>query len=466
MTARATATPALPVPLRAEWRLEDVARVVGGRLQPPSAHGTTARGVSTDTRTIRRGEIFFALRGPRFDGHAFAAEAFARGAAAVVADHALDVGGPVIVVADVVRALGDLAAAYRMAIPARVVAVTGSVGKTTTKDMIAHVLSHQGRTVRAPASYNNHIGVPLTVLSADPETEYLVVEAGISRPGDMDHLAAILRPDVAVCTTVAESHLEGLGAVDAVAREKGRLFDFMRAGGTAVRNADNPWTRRMRPPESVAVVEFGVLRPCEFQVRAAHGRNGWISFILRDIPFKIPAPSLSFATNAAAAAAACWALGVAVEECAARLRSFVPPPMRMEVSMRGEIRFVNDAYNANPASVRAALAAFVRAPCRGRRIAVLGDMKELGPQSQRLHDEVVRFAASLRGLHGLLLVGPLMSRAAVHAVGRTDWLDVEDAAAAARWLRLWARPGDAVLLKASRAVRLETVLESFPPAED
>lgn len=439
--------------------LSRLAGAVRGRLV--GAGEPAAQGVSTDTRTIRPGDLFVALKGPRFDGHDFVAEALSRGAIAAVVDRELAVAAPQVVVADTTKALGDLAAAYRLALPARVVGITGSVGKTTTKEVLAHLLAPEGATVKAPASFNNLIGVPLTILTADASTRYLVVEVGINRVGEMTRLGEILRPDVAVVTTIGEAHLEGLRNVPTIAREKGYLVGALRSGGTAVLNADNPWTWRMPVPEHARVVRFGIHRPAD--VRGTHVRRhgDWVRFCVRGEAFRVRAPSLSIVYNALAALAAREACGLAVESAAGRLETFELPKMRMErVEARG-VTFWNDAYNSNPISLRAALAAFRRAKAAGRRIAVLGDMREMGDATAMWHQEVLRFAGSLPEIDLVVAVGPHMSAAGGVLDGVKEWLPVGDAEEAARWLRVLARPGDAVLVKGSRALALERTIERF-----
>lgn len=439
--------------------LDQIARVMGGRLVAESGD-VRVLGVSTDTRTLKPGDLFFALVGER-DGQAFAAEALERGAAGVV------VGGgearPRIEVADTLKALGDLAAAYRLAVGVKVVAITGSVGKTTTKEMVGHILNARAVTVRAPRSFNNLIGVPLTLLSATERTQYCVLEVGTSRPGEIARLAEIARPDVGVVTSVAEAHLEGLGDLAGVAREKGALLRWLRTGGTAIVNADNPWTRRMG--SGGRAVTFGLHNPeATFLAKNVRSRDAWLSFVLDDVPFKVKALSLCNVYNALAAVAIARTLGVPLEECAEALIEYVPPPMRMERVRADGVLFVNDAYNANPVSMRAALASFAKMRSFRKKYAVIGDMRELGPESLRLHREVVRFAAGLRGYDGLIAVGPEMTAAAEFLEGRVPFATFENAEAAAPFVRAISLSGDLVLLKGSRAMAMEKILQHFQAA--
>jgi UDP-N-acetylmuramoyl-tripeptide--D-alanyl-D-alanine ligase len=455
--------------------LEAVAHALEGTIQggDPSA---VVRGVSTDTRTLREGELFFALRGPRQDGHDYVHEALSRGARAAVVESDCTGTGPCIVVRNTTAALGALAAAYRTALPARVVAVTGTNGKTSPKEMIAHLLAREAAVVKAPASYNNHlgvlrerfpilmtsgnlnnhIGVPLTILSASPSTEYLVLEVGTNAPGEIEALGRIARPDVAVITSVSEGHLEGLRTVQDVAREKGSLLQWIRTGGHAVLNYDNPYTRELSR-QTLSNFTFGLSEGATLRATQVRERDVWVRFIVNDVPFRIKLASLAHLTNALAALAVAQAFDISLEECSLRFLDFKPPSMRMERVRVDGVVFLNDAYNANPASMRSALAAFSRMRSTGRRVAVLGDMKELGDDSVRYHREIVRFAAAL-GFDLLLLVGPLMQRAGEFLMGQVDWAPCADADEAARLLSALLIPNDLVLLKGSRAMRLERVL--------
>lgn len=436
--------------------LDQIARVMGGRMTGGDG-STRVAGISTDTRTLKPGELFFALVGER-DGHDYVAEALERGAAGAVVQR--PVGAARIEVPDTLKALGDLAAAYRLAVGVKVAAITGSVGKTTTKEMVGHILDAHAFTVRAPRSFNNLIGVPLTLLSATERTKFCVLEVGTSGPGEIARLAEIARPDVGVVTSVAEAHLEGLGDLAGVAREKGTLLRWLRTGGTAIVNVDNPWTRAMA--EGRRAVTFGLYDPkATYAAKNVRLRDAWLSFHVGDVPFKVRAASQCNVYNALAAAATAHTLGVPLEACAEALVDYVPPPMRMERVRLDGVMFVNDAYNANPVSLRSALAAFSRMRSFRKKYAVIGDMRELGGESRRLHREVLRFAAGLRGFDGLIAVGREMTSASEFLAGRLPFTTFESAEAAAPFVRAIAISGDLVLIKGSRAMAMEKILEVF-----
>lgn len=432
-------------------RLSPIARAVNGRLSPGELDGPVA-GVSTDTRTLKRGELFVALRGGAFDGHHFVAEAFAKGAAAALVEK--DVDGPCIVVPDTLRALGELAAAWRLMLPGRVVGVAGSNGKTTTKDMIAHILGKDRRVVKAQGSFNNSVGVPLTIFQAGPSTEVAVLEVGTNHPGEMAALGAIARPDLAVLVSVGAEHLEGLGSLEGVAAEETSFLDHLRAGGSAVVHDDVRILSRLKLPWwRTTVFGFGEgadLRPTVL--------GPGMRFVVRGVEFTLGLLGEWNLQNALAAAATCERLGVPLEESAARLRDFKGPKMRMERLTLAGVTILNDAYNSNPESALRAVREFGRFETAGRRVAVIGDMRELGEHSERYHRELGR-AIALAAVDVLVAVGPAAEAVAEEAGAsqeRHRFASVEDVRAQ---LPALIREGDAVLLKGSRSIGLERLVK-------
>ena len=444
--------------------------------------------VCTDSRQVQPGDLFVALKGPRFDGHDFIRDALARGARGVLVERARvgslpdDGSYAAVAVEDTLAALQRLAGWYRGRLRGWVVAVTGSVGKTTTKEMVAAVLAQAGPTVKAPASFNNEVGVPLAVLMAEPDTHALVLEIGMRGPGQIRHLAGLARPTVGIVTNVGESHVGLLGSVEAIARAKAELVESLPAGGVAVLNADDERVRAMASmaPAGVRVMTFGVRSP-DCDVRAENVAGGGLSgttFELvhegRRVACRLGVPGRHMVANAAAAAAAALACGLDLETVAAGLARFAPAAMRMEVMRTVDsIVILNDAYNASPASMRAALETLERVCSeeRLRAVAVLGDMLELGELSAEAHRRIGEEAAR-RGVDLLIAVGEMADEMAAGAREAAAGAEMaimrvptaEQAAAAA--LR-HVRSGDAVLVKASRAVGLEAVVralvEAHPP---
>lgn len=430
--------------------LSQIARAISGSPDR-TIDGERAAGVSTDTRTLKAGEVFFALRGPNFDGHDFIGEAFRRGALASVVERIVPAAGPLIRVGDTTEALGILASVYRMTLGARVIAVTGSNGKTTTQSMIAHILGKDRAVVKPPGSFNNFIGLPLTLFSATPGTEFLVLELGTNHRGEISRLAEIARPDAAVITSVGPAHLEGLGNVEEIAEEKTSLLDRVRAGGHAIVHDDPRILSRVRLPLE-KVVTFGFssgadLFPTDLEREP-------LRFRARGVPFHLNLLGDWNALNALAASAAAMLYGVPLTECARRLEDFKPPKMRMERLELNGIGIVNDAYNSNPVSALHAVEEFGRMRA-ARKIVVIGAMKELGDGSESWHRELGRKIGEIRP-DRVVAVGPECRALVEEVPGAVFFERVE--ALEGRIGEL-VRAGDLVLLKGSRAVGLEKVVK-------
>ncbi|KWX00322.1 UDP-N-acetylmuramoyl-tripeptide--D-alanyl-D-alanine ligase [Carbonactinospora thermoautotrophica] len=450
--------------------LAEVETLVGGRLHDvPDPQARITGPVVIDSRKVTPGALFAALRGERADGHDFAAQAVADGAVAVLA--ARPVGVPAVVVEDVTVALGRLAAGVVRRLPAAVVGVTGSSGKTSTKDLIAQLLRRLGPTVAPPGSYNNEQGLPLTVLSADAGTRYLVLEYGARGAGHITYLTGIARPRVGVVLNVGTAHLGEFGSREAIAAAKGELVEALAEDGLAVLNADDPLVAGMAARTRARVVTFG--ESARADVRAEEvtlDEQARAAFTLRtpdgSARVQLRLHGEHQVGNALAAACVAREFGMSVEETAAALsEATAVSRWRMEVTERPDgVTVVNDAYNANPDSVRAALKALV-AMARGRRTwAVLGQMAELGDASGEEHDAIGRLAVRL-DVNRLVVVGQQAAR--IHAGAKLEgsWGEesvfVPDAEAAVELLHRELRPGDVVLIKASRAAGLERIAEAL-----
>jgi len=447
--------------------LEEVRAAVGGRW---ASEGEIAavRGVATDSRTAREGELFFALRGARFDGHAFLAQAAAAGCcAAVVADDAaIDCAaaaafpGRLIAVADTTRALGDLAAHHRRLVRAAVVAVTGSNGKTTVKRMVHHILSRRLRGSASPKSFNNAVGVPLTLLAVAPDDDYVVCELGTNAPGEIAALAEMSRPDVAVITSVGPSHLERFGTVERIAAEKAAILGPLAGDGLAVVWADSEPLDRAVRPYGRRPVRFGQSPSADLRLTGREARGSRQRFQLNGQAwFDLPLPGRHNALNALAAVATAGRFGFSPRQAGEALADFRGEPMRLEWQALAGGTVINDAYNANPASLAAA--AEVLAAAGGRRkVIIVGDMLELGEQAEALHLQAGRGLAAA-GVDLVVAVGALgryiAQGAAEDGCAAAAFDDVP--AAAARMGELLAA-GDTVLLKASRGAALERLLDS------
>ncbi len=476
----------------ARFAVTDLLAATAGAVRACPPAGSEAGGVSTDSRTLARGELFVALAGPReqpvrvvLDGHRFVGDALRRGAWGVlVEEQALqrdEVAGElarwpgrvVFVVNDSLRALGDLAAYHRRRMPARVVGITGSNGKTTTKEMTSAIAAERWRVLSSEGNLNNLIGLPLTLLGLEVGHEVAVVEMGMSRPGEIARLAAIAAPQVGVVTNVGPVHLEGVGGLAGVAAAKAELFDGIAPGGTAVLNADDPATPDLAARWRGSRVSFGLSPAADVradQVEYA-AQETLFTLVLADggrARVRLPWPGEHNLRNALAAAAAAHCLGAGCAEIGAGLLRARRSPMRFEVgTLPSGVTLVNDAYNANPASMRASLAAFAQLPAAPRRALVLGDMLELGSAAAEEHRELGRVAAQTAPAL-LLAVGAFAESVAAGAraggLGPSAIATAPDVEAAAPVLAGWLRPGDLVLLKGSRGVRLERLLEHLRAA--
>lgn len=449
--------------------LEQIASLTGGRVDGDVSVVVDA--VASDTRTMPPGALFIALTAQR-DGHEFLGEAAARGAAAAVVrtDAALPAGLPGIRVDDPFAALHALAAGVRDRTKARVVAVTGSNGKTCTKDFTAAILSSVMPAAASAASFNNEIGVPLTICGVRDDTEALVVEIGARGIGHIASLMPLVRPDISVVTNVGHAHAGMFGSLDAVAQAKGEIIEALPADGIAVLNADDERVAAMAPRTDAAVVLFG--QSAEAHVRAdgiTLDDDARASFTLvcdaGRAAVALPVPGEHMVWNALAASAVSLQFGIAPAQIAAALATVTTSPHRMRiVDAAGGWRVVDDAYNASPQSMIAALKTLARLG-RGRRTwAVLGPMAELGDASAGEHDRAGRLAVRL-GIGRLVTVGrearPLHEAARLEGMSPDDAVLVEDAGAAAAFVRGAIEAGDVVLVKASRVAGLERVVDAL-----
>ncbi len=447
------------------WTLAEIAARCGGRVEGDGR--VRVSGVSTDSRTLERNEIFVAIGGENFDGHDHVGDAAERGAAAALLSREVDSSLPCVRVDDTIAALGRFAAREREVFAGPVIAITGSNGKTTTKELCADMLEAGGATVRrSPGNLNNHIGLPLSILGLRAGDEVLVVELGMNQPGEIDALARIAQPDVGAITQVAPAHLGPMGSLEAIARAKGELLDHVREGGTAVLNADDALVMAQRERFKGNVLLFGLGAQAEVRATGIDTAASGTRFRLEipqaetDVSLALPGCHLvQDALCAAAAAIACGALGASpIEPIREALEAFRGIRGRTFLAeLHGGVRLLDDSYNANPHSVAAALRAL--AQLRGARsIAVLGDMGELGDDAAALHAEVGRKAVG-SGIDALLGVGPLSIHTveAAHAAGLAQAEHADDAPAAIEILRSWLREGDVVLLKGSRSMRMERI---------
>lgn len=467
--------------------MRDVVEITGGRLMAGSP-ATSVRRVWTDSRTTRRGDFFVALTGDRFDGHRFVADALAKGAVgalvrrgfhedkmggrATLSGSAELSGAAVLVeVDDPLRGYQDLARAHRVRFAGPVIAVSGSNGKTTTKEMIGRILSRRFNTLITEGNRNNYIGVPQTLLRITARHEAVVVEMGISELGEMARLCAITAPTHGVLTNIGPTHLATLGNIQNVARAKGEMLETLPRDGTAILNADDAFFEELSRRVRGRMISFGYAAGAD--VRALHVES-WdpslsrvrIAVRGRARPFsvRLGVGGRHNVANALAATATGIALGIGVKAIQSGLSRYRPFAMRSEVRRWRGVTLLNDCYNANPASVRAALIWLDDMKRGGRTFAVLGDMLELGGEAEKAHREIGQ-ALAHTGVDYVLTTGALGAEIAVGASEggmRADHvITVQDPETLAEHLRGLVRRGDVVLLKGSRGARMERVLEKL-----
>ncbi len=417
--------------------------------------------VTTDSRDVRPGDLFVALRGERFDGHQFLADVAAAGAAAAVVGHPVDTSLPLLQVADTQRALGQLGACNRALFQGPLVAITGSSGKTSVKNLVSAVLARRGPTLATEGNLNNEIGVPLTLLRLAPEHAFAVVEMGATRAGDIAWLCELGRPTIALLLNAMPAHLDGFGSVEAVAAAKGEIYDGLHGAGTAIINADQPWAGRWRSRAAgAAFLDYGLRNPAAISANNIQSRGvAGVSFVATtpagDAPIRLQVPGLHNVSNALAAIAVGLACGLSLAEITAGLASVTPARGRGAlVRGVGGATLVDDTYNANPGSVRAAID--LLADCGGRRTLVLGEMLELGENSAQLHREIGLYARE-RGVDRFVGVGTALAGAAEAFGG--EWF--ADCASAAAALAGTLNADDTVLIKGSRGVSMERVLAAL-----
>ena len=461
------------------WSSAEAEAATGGR----STCVWQANGVSIDTRTLQPGDLFVALKDVR-DGHDFVAQALEKGAAAALVSHVPEgvaPDAPLLVVPDVLEALAALGAAGRARTRAKVVGVTGSVGKTSTKEMLRVTLAGQGTVHAAEASYNNHWGVPLTLARMPVAVDFAIIEIGMNHPGEIAPLARLARPHVALITTIAPAHLEAFDSLDGIAREKAAIFEGLEPGGTAILPADLPVTPTLRAGAARAarVVSFGTAEGADWRltatklcdtatvVQASHGGQPLLYMVM--------SPGRHFAINGLAVLAAAEALGLDPALAATDLGRWQPPAGRgarehivLDLVEETAFDLIDDAFNANPASMAAALDVLIAArpqdgvgaKAKGRRIAVLGDMLELGPTEAELHLAIARHPG-LEAIDVIHCVGPRMK--ALHAAlprrQRGEW--AEKATELAAHPRSLIDPGDIILVKGSKGIKVSLVVDAL-----
>ena len=456
-----------------EISVQKVIGAVNGRLLAGDPVSTIT-GVSTDTRTIRPGELFFALKGENADGHAYVPKAIEAGAGVVISDESSLPGGTntiAIKVEDPLWALGDLAKYYRSLFKVRVVGITGSVGKTTTKEMLTAILEQKWKVLKNKANYNNEIGLPLTLFELDRSHEVAVLEMAMRGLGEIQRLASIAKPEIGVITNIGISHIERLGSQGAIADAKAELLGELPPDGVAILNAEDGYFEVIKDKFCGKVVSFGSSKSADVigaRIKCLdEGQYRFVLLISGQGALEVTLPIMGHHNvyNALAAAAAANQLGLDLPAIRAGLETVTPPDMRMELTRtKGGLAVLNDAYNASPASVIAALRTLQALKGYDRKVAVLGDMLELGDYARKAHEDVGR-ALVESGVKKLIVVGKLAGSIADGAraagIPNDAVKSYETSAEAAKKIKSHLRAGDAVLVKGSRAVKMEAIVRAL-----
>ena len=453
------------------FTLQEVLAATQGRCISPTGQQTFS-GVSTDSRTLPAGALYIALAGEKFDGHDYAAEAIAKGAAGIVVSRVLPltVGVPVILVEDCRKALQDLARFHRCRFQVPLIAVTGSNGKTSTKDMIAAVLSTSLNVLKTEANFNNEIGLSQTLLRLDASHQAVVVEMGMRGRGEIAELASIALPTVGVVTNVGETHLERLGTVANIAAAKAELIEALPPTGIAVLNADDELVLAMRAKTAARVITYAVRNSAEVTATDIAQTAQQVSFQCTadggSFSVTVPLPGLHTVYNALAAIAVGRLLGLTEDKIAAGLAGYQPGKMRLNIRQYEQVTVIDDTYNASPLSMAAAIDVLAGI-AKGRKIAAIGDMLELGTVAAVAHEKVGVHLATA-GAAIVITVGEMASHAANAAAqnGVDKVVACQDHGQAVSELKKLLQPGDTLLIKGSRGMQMEKLLAVFTPTSE
>lgn len=458
-----------------KFTLGDIAKAASGKIISGGT-GLPCEGISIDTRKIERDNLFVAIRGAHFDGHDFLDGALSSGAAAVVVRRGVPIprGSCSVEVDDTEQALGDIAAWWRKQFNVPCVAITGSNGKSTTKEMASAVASTLGPVLKTEGNFNNLIGLPLTIFRWNEDHKVAIIEMGMNAPGEIKRLTEIANPCIGIITNVTSAHLEKLHSVEAVAKAKGELFDAMDARGTAIINGEDRLVMEIASKRKGQKIVYGMQN--DFDVQFLHMETAGLdsidlklSVFGKEYSAKLPVPGAHNVMNALAAISAGVALNIDPEEAIANLARFKPMGMRMEcVQLSNGVRIVNDSYNANPGSMRAAFRTVGSAKRAGRFVAALGDMLELGESSAELHRQVGEAAAEM-GVDRLYVTGEFASDVAAGAKSRglgasNVTIFKEGSEKLGVLIEGELRAGDVLLVKGSRGMKMERVVEHLKSA--
>jgi len=438
-----------------------IAEVIGAKVLGSGDLAVQIMGINTDSRTVVAGQCFVAIAGKNFDGHEYIPGALAAGAACAISARPIQPDrGIVLQVVDPIAALGDLARWYRLSLPAKVVSITGSAGKTSTREIVAHILGTQMAVHCAQKSFNNNIGLPLTLLGAEDHHKVIITELGTNAPGEISHLTNIALPNIALITNIHPAHLEGFGSVDGIVKEKCSIVEGLRPSGVFWINGDFANLHSYCDRKGHSYRSFGFSEGCEIRGIDPQADETGGSVTLDGVRIRVPLVGRANLANCVAAWAICREMGLTIRKFADAVAGIKPVAMRLQVQTVGPIRIINDCYNANPGSMANALD-YLRTFTKGRRVFVCGSMAELGPGSPAFHSQLGRLAAAA-GVEVLLASGPFAAEVVDAAAGK-----IATAQAFATTQELvdslprFVRPDDIVLVKGSRSAKLESAVDAL-----
>lgn len=458
-------------------KAKDCLQIVSGQLLA-GGNAKMFHGVSIDSRTLQKGELFVCIKGENFDGHDFIGEAIKKGAAGIILSDPKHFSGKIISEKEgpfviqsknTLRALQDLAGYQRLRFPFCIVAITGTNGKSTTKEMIAAIIETRFKTLKTQGNFNNHIGLPLTLLARTHEHEVGVLEMGMSAAGEIKRLAAIAKPNIGVITNISAAHLNKLKTVKEVQAAKGELFDSLDEEGTAIVNADDPLVLELANSLRIKKITYGIdqsadVRAGDIQNQGNKGFTFTAKIFNQTVPIKLSQIGYCNIYNALAALATGHSLGISGTRMKKGLENYQQIPQRNEQIFFEGITLINDAYNANPQSMKEALKTLSEINSKGKRFLIVGDMLELGPLSETAHRDLGK-EVSLSNIDHLVTVGPLASLAAESAEANTGKrLQIgkfNTHAEAVNYLMEKVKKGDCLLVKGSRGAKMENIIQEF-----
>lgn len=455
-----------------KFPIADLVKMTGAKLLPSNSNQHTSffTGVGTDSRTIEAGNCFFAVRGENFDGHDYVSDVFEKGAVCAVVSRDLRseefADKCLIRVGDTIKALGDLAAGYRRLSDFKVIAITGSAGKTTTRQIVHHVLSKNFKVHQSPKSFNNNIGLPLTLLSAEPGDQIIVAEIGSNHPGEISPLTNIAAPDIAIVTNVYPAHLEGFGNLETIVKEKLSISDGLKPGGVLIINGDFRELVETCRAKVSRFLTFGKSEFCDYRACDIHSEGLASRFTIDDTEINLPLAGPGNVENALAAWAVCCQIGLTIENFAMAVKTIPSLSMRAELLQIGTVQVLNDCYNANPASMKNALYILngIDQAKERRLVFICGDMAELGGQAERLHAELGTAIAKTK-IRLLFAIGKFAKITADNAAANAEHnLEIkcfDDTISACNNLDASIKDYDIILVKGSRTARLETIVEKL-----